>query len=231
MMKRKILLVFCFTTLCLGGTSAFADMFDFNVSDLDVTFNGGILNASLDKSYFGGDVTLNRLDVPIESVVLENTGAHPGTETLGDFSLSMNVASIDNTAHTATGTGAFTLTDIDGDTITGGISGDWAMIGGYTTFTGDLTNVQWNTDDGFFNGDTGSDDAAVPLDSLTLPPWEGQIIEFTLGYPYHPTWILFMDWGDDVKPGTFSAVVPAPAAVLLGILGLGAVGVKLRKYA
>lgn len=51
---------------------------------------------------------------------------------------------------------------------------------------------------------------------------------------------MFLDplsaWGED-KPYTiwddfeFGSTVPLPGAVLLGILGLGAVGIKLRKYA
>jgi hypothetical protein len=230
-MKRTIfVLVFCFTAFCLNGAPAFADMFDFDVTDLNMTYDGSTLNASLDKSFFnGGDVILNRLDAPIETVVLENTGPYPGTETLGDFSFSMNIQNIDNTAHTATGTGTFILTDIDGDTITGDISGNWALIGGYTTFSGSLTNVQWTSDDGFFNGDSGSDDAAVPLDLVTLPPWDGQTVDMMIN---HEAWMLYTTWGERIKPGDLAVViVPVPAAVLLGILGLGAVGVKLRKYA
>ena len=219
-MKRKILLMFCFTAFCLCGPPAFADMFDFEAS-LVMTFDGATLNGSL---YDFGDVTLNRLDAPIETVVVG-----PGILTSGDFSLSMDVDNIDNTAHTATGTGEFTLTDIDGDTITGDISGNWGLnVGGYTAFTGDLTNVQWTSDDGFFNGDGGSDDAAVALDLLTSPPWGGQVVELTIDSLQD--WVLYTDWGRP-KPGTINAVVPTPAAVLLGILGLSAVGIKLRKYA
>jgi hypothetical protein len=44
--------------------------------------------------------------------------------------------------------------------------------------------------------------------------------------------MFISDWGARVKPGELSSViVPVPASVLLGILGLCAVGVKLRKYA
>lgn len=220
MMKRTIfLLVFCFTAFCLSGAPAFADMFDFSVS-LVMTFDGTTLNASL---YDYGAATLNRLEAPLETVGLQPY------YTSGDFSLSMTVDNIDNIAHSATGTGEFTLTDIDGDTITGEISGNWALIGGYTTFSGDLTNVQWSTDDGFFNGDSGSDDAAVPLDLVTLPPWDGQMINLTIN---HEAWMMLPSgWGGKIKPGTIFAVVPTPAAVLLGILGLGVVGIKLRKYA
>jgi hypothetical protein len=223
-MKRTIfVLMFCFTALCLSGTPAFADMFDFEASLL-LTYNQG--TGALDGSLQNfGDATLNRLDVPTGTAVVG-----PGISTSGDFILSMDVDNVDDTAHTATGAGTFTFTDIDGDTITGDMSGNWALIGGYTTFTGSLTNVQWTTSDGFFNGDSG----AVALDLITSPPWEGQVVEFTIDYPNHPAWMLSTNpelaW-PHAKPGTISAVVPVPAAVLLGILGLSMVGVKLRKYA
>jgi hypothetical protein len=223
MMKRTILLLFiCFMTVCLSGTPVFADMFDFSADkDLVMTFDGSTLNASL---YDYGYVTLNRLDAPLETVVVG-----PGMSTSGGFSLTMAIDNIDNTAETATGTGSFTLTDIDGDTITGDMSGNWAVIGGYTTFTGDLTNVQWNTDDGTFNGDTGlgSDDDFVELDAITLPPWDYESVELRID---HAGWMLWTAWPKG-KFGSIEAVVPTPAAVILGILGLGAVGIKLRKYA
>jgi hypothetical protein len=135
----------------------------------------------------------------------------------------MDIENIDNIGHSATGTGEFTLTDIDGDTITGNISGNWALIGGYTTFSGDLTDVQSTTDDGLFNGNSGS----VPLDLVTLPPWNGQVVELMIN---HEGWMLPIAW-PSAKPGTMYAVipVPVPTAVILGILGLGAVGLKLRK--
>ena len=221
--RKKILLIICFAALCMSGAPASADLFDFEASLL-LTYNQGTgaLNGSL---YDYGDATLNRLDVPTGTAVVG-----PGSSTLGDFSLTMDVDNVDDTAHTATGTGTFTFTDIDGDTITGSMSGNWALIGGYTTFTGSLTNVQWTTTDGFFNGDSG----AVALDLITSPPWEGQVVEFTIEYPNHPAWMLstnpLLAW-PHAKPGSIYAVVPAPAAVLLGILGLGAVGIKLRKYA
>lgn len=223
MMKRKVLLVFCFTAFCLSGTSAFADMFDFN-AELLLTYNQGTgaLDGALDSF---GDATLNRLDAPTGTAVVG-----PGITTSGDFVLNMLVDNVDDTAHTATGAGTFTFTDVDGDTITGSMSGNWALVGGFTTFTGSLTNVQWTTSDGLFNGNTG----AVALDSITSPPWEGQVVEFTINYPDHPAWMLstnpLLAW-PHAKPGNIYAVVPTPAAILLGILGLSTVGIKLRKYA
>lgn len=223
--RKKILLIICFAALCMSSAPVFADLFDVSVDRIDMTFDGTTFNAWLNKPY--GSVTLNRIEAPIETVELEYVHVG-GTATLGDFSLWMD---LDNfTATTATATGEFTLTDIDGDTITGDITGNWGLIGGYTHFSGEMSDIQWTSDDGFFNGNDGSDDNAVPLDLITLPPWEGNIIDLTINY--HEAWMLYTDWGGKTKIGTIDAsVVPTPAAVLLGILGLGVVGIKLRKYA
>ena len=221
MKRTKFILIICFAALCLSGAPAFADMFDFGVSRLDTTFDGTTFNAWLNKPY--GVMTLNRIEAPIETVALEYAG---GSATLGDFSLWMDLDNI--TATTATAIGEFTITDIDGDTITGDITGNWALIGGYTRFSGDMSDIQWTSDDGFFNGDSGSDDAAVPLDLVTFPPWDGHIIDLTIN---HEAWMLSSGWSGKIKQATIFAVVPTPTAVLLGILGLGAVGLKLRKYA
>ena len=222
MMKRNLILIICFMTICMSGAPAFADMFDFDIDRLNTTFDGSTLNASLNDFAI---VTLNHLDLPLETVEM---GPFVSTGT-GAFSLTMAIDNIDNTAQTATGTGSFTLTDIDGDTITGDMSGNWALIGSYTTFIGDLSNVQWTTDDNFFNGDDGSDDAAVPLDLVTLPPWgNGEGIELTI--TTNAAWVLYDSWSS-TKFSSVEAVVPTPTAVLLGILGLSAVGIKLRKYA
>ena len=218
MKRTKLKLIICITIICLSGAPAFADMFDFDASlrgtfDL-VTATTGTLDMSL---YDLGYVTLNRLEAPLETVVVG-----PGWSTLGDFTLTMAIDNISNSTETATGDGSFILTDIDGDTITGNMSGNWAKIAGYTTFTGDLTNVQWTTDDNLFNGDSG----AAALDLFTSPPWAGQVVELTID---KEGWVLWADWSG--KDGSIEAVVPTPAAVILGILGLGAVGIKLRKYA
>ena len=222
MKKRIYLLIICYVALCLSASTVSADMFDFDISRIDMTFDGTRLNAWLNKPY--GYVTLNRLEGPIETVVLKYAG---GSATLGDFSLWMDLENI--TSNSASATGEFTLTDIDGDTITGDFVGDWGFIDDHTRFSGEMSDVQWASDDGFFNGDDGSDDAAVPLDLVTLPPWNGTIIDLTIKYP--TSWVFSCGAWPGEKMGTIDAnVIPTPAAFLLGILGLGAAGWKLRKF-
>jgi hypothetical protein len=224
MMKRnKILLIICFAALCMSSAPVSADLFHIDLTRLEMTFDGTRFDASL--NYYS-DFALTRDVAPVETVNLFPWKSGLG---LGALSLWMDLANI--TANTATAIGGFTITDIDGDTIAGDLTGNWALIGDYPSFSGAMSDIQWTTDDGFFNGNDGSDDASMPLDFASGPPWNGTIIELTTG---HTSWFL-NPWGDPlvakVGGGIQGVVVPVPAAVLLGILGLGAVSIKLRKYA
>jgi hypothetical protein len=127
----------------------------------------------------------------------------------------------------ADGAGEFTLTDVDGDTITGDVAGTWIMAG-VPVFVGNLSNVNWSQDiesDDLFNGDGG---ASVSM-SFGGGPWSGILTQLTAS---GAAWFEPGDWGGTVTGGSIDAlVVPVPAAVLLGILGLGVAGTKLRKFA
>lgn len=70
----------------------------------------------------------------------------------------VNISVFNIVGLTAQGTGSFTFTDPDGDTITGNISGNWLSPGGgIVFFNGLLTNVTFNsTGNGTFEGTTGS---------------------------------------------------------------------------
>jgi len=228
MKRNKILLfIICFAALCLNSAPVSADLFHFSIPNkYEMTFDGTRFDASL--NYYS-DFALTRDVAPIETVNLFPWKLSPGLG-LGAFSLWMDLDNI--TANTATAIGGFTITDVDGDTIAGDFTGNWALIGDYPSFSGAMSNIQWTTGDGFFNGNDGSDDASMPLDFASGPPWIGTIIELTTG---HTAWFL-NPWGDPLLVTKIGGriegvVVPVPTAVLLGILGLGAVGIKLRKYA
>jgi hypothetical protein len=77
--------------------------------------------------------------------------------------------------------------------------------GSLETYSGPLTTFLWTAPDNdqyYLN---------LVIDTLTLPEHNGA----------YPSWGTFGD----------VSVVPVPGAVLLGILGLGAAGIKLRKHA
>ncbi|UCD30438.1 MAG: hypothetical protein JSV03_08220 [Planctomycetota bacterium] len=224
MFKRTIFFsIICFATLCLSSAPALGNLFHFNVNLLDMTFDGTRFDATL---YYYSEFALTRDVAPVETVDLDPWRGGLG---LGGLSLWMDLDNI--TSDTATAIGQFTITDIDGDTITGDLTGNWERIGYYPYFSGGMSDIQWTSDDGFFDGNFGSDDSSMPLDLVSGPPWDGTIIELTTG---HTLWFTYPWTGKYARKvgGSFEGVVtPTPTAVILGILGLGVVGYKLRKYA
>lgn len=67
------------------------------------------------------------------------------------------------------------------------------------------------------------------LDETDMSNWhESYHADF---YPVPAGWQIFEEHASVLTPETIAYVVPAPAAVLLGMLGLSAAGLKLRKSA
>ena len=130
-------------------------------------------------------------------------------------------------AGSADGAGTWTLTDTIGDTITGNLSGTWSNPSQTPLFVGTLDSVYWNNEstDNDFDGDSGS----VSMGFAAPQPWNGSVVHLTAS---SADWFGSGAWGGTVTGGSVDAnVVPVPAAVLLGMLGLSVAGVKLRKYA
>lgn len=165
-----------------------------------------------------GDVS--RIMAPVGSAEYNAGFASGGTS--ADFQLALSVT--DLTATTAKGSGEFTITDADGDTITGTISGDWASGGGDVVyFNGFLSNVFLNelgTPDGTFDGPTSG---SFGLD-IAGQPLEGALVS------------LFIATGSGFFGSDFRAVstqldgivVPAPAGVL-ALSGFGLMAIRRRR--
>jgi hypothetical protein len=92
-----------------------------------------------------------------------------------------------------------------------------------------LSNVDWSQNgdsDNLFDGD---DNTEASMLFGASPPWSGTLIELTSS---KAAWFGGGAWSGTVTGGSVDAlVVPAPAAVLLGVFGLSVVGMKLRKFA
>jgi hypothetical protein len=197
-----------------------ADLFHFSVHRLDMTYSSGTFSASLDRDF--GGMALTR-DVPAISTAVF------GPTTLGNFNISTNIDNFTGMGtplnpYRADGVGEFTLTDTDGDTITGNVAGTWIMYG-VPIFAGNLSNVYWNNEN---NDDTfdGDNYPGVSMSFGASPPWSGTLVELTSS---GAAWFKDGDWSD--TGGSVDAlVIPVPAAVLLSVLGLGVSGIKLRKY-
>jgi len=233
MLKRR-LLVISLAALCLSTAPVSANLFDFQFSSLtsEFIYVGGAFSASITPESTLGSV--DRLDSPDVAVFMPNNWV--GYE---NFELSMTISSIDNFALTADGVGTFIITDTGGDTITGNLTGQWEtdslipLPGGESPniFIGDLYNVSFNNESGdsTFDGHFGS---SAWMDFTEDPPWYGNLIEmssagiwFGLEYDYTT------NSGGVLASVSGPSATPVPAAVLLGIIGLGVAGLKLRKYA
>ena len=220
-MKTK-LIILSIVALCLIAAPAKADLFSFTYGDLATSYNTvtGVFAANEVEGVTDGDVT--RLVPTVGSITLDTAWAGNPE----DFALSMNIGLIDVAGTSATGSGgSLTLTDVDSDTITASFTGQWAPLGGALRFEGIMQPVAYNPSvvgETTFDGDIG----AVSMIFPGNPVMHGVIIELTAGGSNFNT-----GWAPTLGGGVTGNVVPLPGAVLLGMLGLSAVGLKLRKRA
>lgn len=219
-MKRKLLVVFCLS-LFLSAAPARADLFGFSLSNLSHSFDGAFSFTATDWAETTGDLHSNS-PAPTVTANFDHGSWGSGAD---DFLLSMTLSNI--TAFTADGVGEFTFTDVDGDYVYGTLSGSWVNLGGlFPAFVGTVSDVTFTSlVDTTFDGHSG--DAVSMVFPGSPEPWKGAIVELgTSG-----TWFSGPGYGDE--PGGYAnvTILPLPGAVLLGILGLGAVGIRLRKFA
>lgn len=227
--KRRILLLFiCFAALCMTTAPTKADLFDFmyglctgTLLDSSFTYDTGDFSVSVNAGYVTmGGVT--RLEAPMGDAWFFVNDWIAGA----DLSISMAITNIGDTS--ADGSGSFIFTDIDGDTITGNLAGTWGRTATSNDFEGTLSNVIFTDND----DPDGNFDATYTAASMSFSqpsPWIESLNILS------ETDVWFND-GIDYTTSNSNAegsvvAVPVPAAVILGILGLGAVGIKLRKYA
>ncbi|MBL8757253.1 MAG: hypothetical protein JNK35_02345, partial [Phycisphaerae bacterium] len=162
MINRKTVLVAACALPAMIASQALAvdTVMSFGFTDLSGRFIGdGMGNGSFTADAVAtvalpsaGDVT--RLTAPNGTATFANNFVSIG----GGFNLNLSVFA--NDGMVALGMGSFTITDLDGDTITGQIDGFWVKGGlSQTFFNGNLYNVTLNdngTLDDMFNGTSGA---------------------------------------------------------------------------
>jgi hypothetical protein len=203
--------------VCMAATPAMAELFGFSVHDPMSAWDGA---SAYDVSWGSvTELTLSRQVAPIDNVHLLSS-----TPTLGDFAMSLTISNIG--VATADAIGSFTITDIDAtaDTITGDIAGAWLRVGSSNVLIGTLSNVNFN-DNGTADGFDGDDGELSMSFWPDLPPWTGTLTQLVVA-----PWFGQSSWS--AENGSVDAtVVPVPAAVILGVLGLAVAGWKLRRFA
>jgi hypothetical protein len=233
MMMTKVRLFIFGLALCLIAAPARADMFGFSFSNIRATFNKTTsVFTTEDWAHTTGSVYRNM--APAGTAQFNAGSWNKGSPaTKEDLLIQMTITSI--TAMTADGSGTFTIKDIQGDTLSGSLTGTWVRAGSSASsykgvFDGSLTNVTFTPVDGTFDGHGGT---SVSMSFPGVPqPWpEGTLIELTASGAWF-TGATGVKHSFDVKGGSLDAeVMPVPAAFLLGLLGMGVAGLKLRKFA
>ncbi len=142
---------------------------------------------------------------------------------LADVVFEMSISNI--TANSADATGSFTITDVDGDSITGALAGAWTRASAGATilfFNGTLTDVVYSdSGDGVFEGVDGSGFALTPY--LLNNSFSGGLVQVSFGVD------SFFDESFDLSGSQFSGtIVPTPGAAAL-LLGAGGMVARRRR--
>lgn len=212
--RANLALVAAAGSLALTAASASAGVtLTFGFTELSGSYsatdanNGVFTAAAVNNSQLQSEGDVTRLLAPGDGTATYDHGFFGSA-----FGGLANVVMTINRSGT-TGTGSYTVTDVDGDTLSGSISGDWIFLGGATFFNGVISGSFSNAGIDFFEG------PSVPSTSFT--PLVGNMDGGLT--------ILFTNNNADFFGSSFARVstltsanfVPTPGSVaLLGIGGL-----------
>lgn len=143
---------------------------------------------------------------PDPSSVLHGFGA-------AEVLLYLELTDIDRVQNTANAAGHLTVTDIDGDYIYGDVTGTWTLDpGNIAHFDGTIRDFVFEPELGWFDGNFGG----FSMDFTEfLPEMIGSVVDLT-----GLTGGFFEEPFESLESEVITQMVPAPAAALLGALGL-----------
>ncbi|UCE59179.1 MAG: PEP-CTERM sorting domain-containing protein [Phycisphaerales bacterium] len=206
--------------LCANPVAAQDDaIVSFAYSDLNGAFGPNGMSwvfEAADDFDSDGDVT-RLVDPRGSDALFAGTGTAADGGFAGDaaFSLFMPIEVVG--MDFVTNGGTITLTDVDGDSFSGTVSGIWTKteVVASAAFAGAITNVEVATPgDGMFEGTNGG---MFSLDFPSDPPFEGSLITLAFG-----KW-FFNDLGpqtfEDANVSVGGAIVPEPLTLSLLLVG------------
>lgn len=205
------------------ASAARADVFSFTYSELDGDFattgaDTGIFtavdHANVVPFHTQGDVT--RLVPVADSTTFDFADA-----AIGSASVDLSVATSAITDDDALALGVLTLADVDGDTITGNVTGQWLRVGASANLIALLTDVTLNntSQDGTFNGTDGKS-WSMTFDSPG--PYHGNIIALAFNGWFTDGGGTVVDFNDitTLASGVVTAPPTIPEPMTLSILAL-----------
>lgn len=204
-----VILTFGFTDLSgsFDPRNGFPGSGDFRADAVD----SGLLRSAGDVSRLGAGAGTANFD--------------DGFVSRSDFAaVTIYISVFNNNGSTAQGLGLFTVTDDDGDTLSGAIIGTWVRGNGATFFNGDLTGVTLadnESSDGIFNG---TDGGQFGLDLPGSRPYEGAFVQLFINNPS-----FFAHAFSDITVQAGAEIVPSPGALaLVGCAGFAGLNRRRR---
>ena len=136
----------------------------FGFTDLDTSYDASSGQYTAQSSLTtSGDVTNHNLFAPITAAF---GAGEIGFNNIADVTLSMNITNTFGNGADGVN-GQFTITDLDGDTLTGNFDGSWTFLGGFGFFDGIVDLASYNsTGNGVFEGTGSGDSFNNPIESL-----------------------------------------------------------------
>jgi uncharacterized protein (TIGR03382 family) len=225
--NSRALILAASSVMALAGAANADVIMTLTYDDLGGTYaassaTSGMFNAravSTNRLRTQGNVS--RVD-PDETALFDtgflNLGSNPS-----NFEVNISVLKASAGATTATGGGSFVATDVDGDTITGDLEGNWIQIApGFIAFNGTISGVRLNDNgevlDGTFNGNAGT---SMNMDLPGEAPYMGALVSLVFGR----TDFFTRTFETPQATGLTAQIIPSPGAIALA----GAGGLVLRR--